>query len=106
MLGDMDVNQRQLSYGLAVQVVGLAMGCLLLIPLTKKYGKRLTYILATLVMAGMSFWSAEMKTAVELYMTNLLYGLACSVNETVVQMTVSVCLSTVLTGDNRFTDEG
>lgn len=95
----MNVNQDQLSHALSIQIVGLAMGCLLFIPLTKKYGRRLTYILATLVMAGTSFWAAEMKSVAELFTINLFYGLAGSMNETVVQMTVSTEHSVPLPGD-------
>jgi MFS family permease len=86
---DLNVSQEQLSHALSVQIVGLAMGCLLFIPLTKKYGRRPTYILATAVMAAMSFWAAEMKSVAELFTINLFYGLSGSMNETVVQMTIA-----------------
>lgn len=79
----------QLSNSVSVNLVGLAMGCVFFIPLTRKYGRRPTYMISTAILAAMSFWTARMNSLVELYITNLIYGLAGATNETVVMMTVS-----------------
>lgn len=88
MLGEMDVTYADLTNAQAVQLVGLAVGCIFVIPLTKKYGRRSTYIFSTVTLAASCWWTTYMKTRVELYITSLLFGLAGAPNETVVQMSV------------------
>lgn len=85
---DMNVDYADLTNAQAVQLVGLSVGCIFVIPFTKKYGRRSTYIFSTAVLAGACWWAAYMKTDAELFVTSLLFGLAGAPNETVVQMTV------------------
>jgi MFS family permease len=89
MSPELGLSFEQLNNTQSAQLAGLAMGCVFFIPLTKKYGRRSTYVLSTVAMAAVSWWSTYMKTDAELYLTNLFYGLAGATNETVVQMTVS-----------------
>lgn len=89
MSPELGLSFEQLNNTQSAQLAGLAMGCVFFIPLTKKYGRRSTYVLSTAAMAAVSWWSTYMKTDAELYLTNLFYGLAGATNETVVQMTVS-----------------
>lgn len=92
MAVDMDLTYTQLTNSASINLVGLAVGCLLFIPLAKKYGRRPVYLVSTLIMVAMSFWSARMKTLGELYGTNLLFGLAGATNEAIVQITVRIRL--------------
>jgi MFS family permease len=89
MTVEMNVTYGQLNNAMSTNYAGLAVGCALFIPFTRKYGRRSTYILSFAVMAATSFWSARMESLVELYLTNLVQGLAGAINETVVEMTVS-----------------
>lgn len=91
MTVELDMTYDELNAGVSFNVVGLALGCLCIIPFTKKYGRRSTYILSTAVMAATSWWSSRLRTVPEMYFTNLLYGLAGSTNETIAEMTV--CLT-------------
>ncbi|CAI6092421.1 unnamed protein product [Clonostachys chloroleuca] len=86
---DLDVTYDQLNAGVAANSAGLAAGCVLFIPLTRKYGCRSTYILSTAVMASVSWWSSRMTTATEIYITNFLFGLAGSLNETISEITIA-----------------
>ncbi|KAM5352835.1 hypothetical protein ACJ41O_005557 [Fusarium nematophilum] len=86
---DMNLTFNQLNNAQSSNLAGLAAGCIFFIPFTKKYGRRLTYIISTMVMAGISFWSARMQTEAELHLTNLIYGLAGATNETISQMTIA-----------------
>ncbi|KND87054.1 putative MFS-type transporter [Tolypocladium ophioglossoides CBS 100239] len=88
MLQDMDVTYQDLANALAVQLAGLAVGCIVIIPFTKKYGRRLTYIISTGIVAAASWWSAYMRTALELYLTNILLGIEGATNEAAVQMSI------------------
>ena len=91
MVEDIDVTFQDLANGQAVQLVGLAVGCVVFIPFTKKYGRRSTYIISTAMVAGASWWSAFMQGRVSLYLSNMLFGLAGATNETAIQMSVSNC---------------
>ncbi|VUC29715.1 unnamed protein product [Clonostachys rosea] len=89
MITELDVTYDQLNAGVAANSAGLAVGCVLFIPLTRKYGCRSTYILSTGVLAAVSWWSSRMVTATEIYITNFLFGLAGSLNETISEITIA-----------------
>jgi MFS family permease len=89
MIVELGFSISQLNNGKSAQLAGLAIGCLVFIPLTVKFGRRSTYILSTAALAASCWWSAKMNTFAELILTNVLAGLAGAINETAVQMTVS-----------------
>lgn len=89
MTVDMNVSFDQLNWGVAFNSAGLAVGCFLFIPLSKKYGRRLTYVVSTGIMAACAWWSSQMSSPVEMYLTNFIFGLAGSTNEAISEMTVS-----------------
>jgi MFS family permease len=88
MVSDMNVTYAQLNNAMSVNFVGLSVGCIFFIPLEKKLGRRPVYLVSTAIMMAASFWSAWMKSLPELYISNLLYGLAGATNESIVQITV------------------
>ncbi|KAL2064573.1 hypothetical protein VTL71DRAFT_3710 [Oculimacula yallundae] len=88
MTVELGLEISQLSSGISVQLAGLAVGCLFLIPFTVKYGRRLTYLISLAVLASGSWWAARMNTYPEVLITNFIIGLACAINETAVQMTI------------------
>ncbi|KAF4537473.1 MFS transporter [Lasiodiplodia theobromae] len=89
MSPDMGLSFEQLNNAQSANLAGLAVGCIFFIPLTKKYGRRSTYVVSTAVMAAVSWWSTYMETQAELILTNLFYGLAGATNETIVQVTIA-----------------
>ncbi|KAL6230959.1 hypothetical protein BDW75DRAFT_234008 [Aspergillus navahoensis] len=89
MVVDLNVTYPQLNNAMAVNFVGLSTGCVLFIPLAKKFGRRPVYLVSTAIMLATSFWSASMKSLPELYITNLLQGLAGATNESIVQITIA-----------------
>ncbi|ODA83233.1 hypothetical protein RJ55_01745 [Drechmeria coniospora] len=88
MRKEMNITTAQLLTAKALQLSGEALTCMLFIPFARKYGRRLLYILSTAVFTAAVWWSAYMKTAPELYLSNLLKGLAGAINETAVQMSI------------------
>ncbi|KAH7401389.1 major facilitator superfamily domain-containing protein [Pyrenochaeta sp. MPI-SDFR-AT-0127] len=86
---DLNLSMERLNNATSANAAGLAVGCILFIPLTKKFGRRSTYVVSTAVMAAVSWWTAYQQTLTELFLTNLLYGLAGATNEAIVQVTVS-----------------
>lgn len=97
MVDDIDVTYQDLANGQAIQLVGLAVGCIFFIPFTKKYGRRSTYIVSTIAMAGSSWWNAYMQNRVSIYLSNMLFGLAGATNATAVQMSVGCYDASVTT---------
>ncbi|KAH1599619.1 hypothetical protein KXX44_005057 [Aspergillus fumigatus] len=89
MVSDMNVTYAQLNNAMSVNFVGLSVGCIFFIPLEKKLGRRPVYLVSTAIMMAASFWSAWMKSLPELYISNLLYGLAGATNESIVQITIA-----------------
>lgn len=88
MVVDLHVTYTQLNRAMSVNFVGLAMGCYLFIPAAKKFGRRPVYIVSTMLMVATSFWSASLKSLTDLYVCNLLQGLAGATNEAIVEITV------------------
>jgi|SRR6478735_2313556 MFS family permease len=88
MTVDLNLTFSELNAGLACNVAGLSIGCIFIVPFTKKYGRRSTYILSTAVLAGVSWWTSRMTGVAELLITNFIYGFAGSTNETIAEMTV------------------
>ncbi|PHH64240.1 hypothetical protein CDD81_4854 [Ophiocordyceps australis] len=88
MIVDLKTDTETLSNASAVQLAGLAIGCMFFIPFAEKYGRRSAYIISTLLVTISTWWSAYMKTGTEVYLTNALMGLAGAVNEAAIQMSI------------------
>ncbi|KAJ5274356.1 hypothetical protein N7505_002901 [Penicillium chrysogenum] len=82
-------NYRQLNIAQAINFVGTALGCLLFIPPAVKYGRRSMYILSSAFILATAVWSACMNSLPELYISQLIFGLASATNETIVEMTIA-----------------
>ncbi|TDZ49798.1 putative MFS-type transporter [Colletotrichum trifolii] len=89
MTVDLNVSIAQLSNAQSAQLAGLATGCIFFIPFTIKYGRRLTYLVSTAVLAGAAWWTSSMHSYAELIVTAVITGLAGAINETAVQMTIA-----------------
>ncbi|KAJ5244536.1 hypothetical protein N7489_004632 [Penicillium chrysogenum] len=89
MVLSLHVAYTQLNQAMSVNFAGLATGCVLFIPLAKKYGRRPVYIVSTAIMLATSFWTSRLDSLAELYITNLLQGLAGATNEAIVEITIS-----------------
>lgn len=87
---EFDCEYKDLTTALALMFVGTSTGCFLFIPFAVKFGRRPVYIASMAVMTAMSIWNARMHSLVELFVSQLLAGLAGGCNETIVQMTVRV----------------
>ncbi|KAJ5176699.1 uncharacterized protein N7482_002576 [Penicillium canariense] len=67
---------------------GLAVGCLVLIPCVHKYGRRPLYLVSATIQLACALWWANFHHAGELIAISLLSGLAGSISEAVVMITV------------------
>ncbi|PHH79788.1 hypothetical protein CDD80_3781 [Ophiocordyceps camponoti-rufipedis] len=80
---------EDLANAQSAQLVGLAIGCIIFMPLANKYGLRSNYIIMMIFSSAAAWWSAYMKTVPELYGSNFLFGIAGSINQTVIAMTIN-----------------
>lgn len=88
MEAELGLTVTELTNAQSAQLAGLAVGCLLFIPFSVKYGRRPAYVISTAALAGSAWWSARITTFWELIVSMLLCGLAGAINETLCQMTV------------------
>ncbi|KAJ5090617.1 MFS general substrate transporter [Penicillium argentinense] len=86
---DLQVSYTDLNQAMSVNFVGLATGCILFIPLAKKYGRRPVYIVSTALMLATSYWTSRLNSLTELYICNLLQGLGGAVNEAIAEITIA-----------------
>ncbi|PFH62040.1 hypothetical protein XA68_15363 [Ophiocordyceps unilateralis] len=83
-----NVTIQDLANAQAVQLVGLAVGCVVFMPPATKYGRRSVYIIVMAIAAISAWWSAVMKTVPELFVANFLIGISGAVNQTAIAMTI------------------
>ncbi|KAG5354808.1 putative MFS-type transporter [Yarrowia sp. B02] len=79
----------QLNNAYALSVAGLGLGCPLMIPFAEKFGKRPVYLISSAIALSCAAWMSRMQSVGELYGASLLQGMATSVTETIIQMTVA-----------------
>jgi MFS family permease len=89
MVVELGYTYPQLNNSYGISAASMSFGCVVFTPFALRYGRRPVYIVTSLLMFLCNIWSAEMKTLGDLYGTNLVFGLAGSVNEALFQMTVS-----------------
>lgn len=80
---------EQQNNGYALSVAGLGLGCPLMIPFAEKFGKRPVYLVSSALALATAAWMSQMRTVGELYGSSLIQGMATSVTETIIQMTVA-----------------
>ncbi|KAL4860845.1 hypothetical protein BDV12DRAFT_208751 [Aspergillus spectabilis] len=68
--------------------IGLALGCLFFLPCVHKFGRRPIYLLSAVVQFASAAWWANFHKAGELIGVSLLAGLAGSISEAIVMITI------------------
>ncbi|KAF4442956.1 putative HOL1-like protein [Fusarium austroafricanum] len=79
----------QMNTANALNYAGTTVGCIFFIPPAVKYGRRPVYLLTSAIILAMAIWSATLSTLPELYISQLIFGLASATNESIVEMTIS-----------------
>ncbi|QNP95575.1 YALIA101S08e04764g1_1 [Yarrowia lipolytica] len=79
----------QLNNGYAMGLAGLGLGCPFLIPFANKFGKRPVYLCGIAAVVGTAIWQAKMYHPYDMYIATFIDGLAASLTETIIQMTVA-----------------
>lgn len=78
-----------LNASVAINYAGLAVGCVFLIPLVHKYGRRPMYIFSTLLQLLSCVWLGATHTSVDMILSNLISGISGGISETIVQITIA-----------------
>lgn len=78
-----------LNASAAINYAGLAVGCVFLVPLVTKYGRRPMYIGSTLLQLVSCIWLGATRTRGDMIGSNLLSGLGGAISETIVQITIA-----------------
>lgn len=79
----------QLNNGYSMGLAGLGLGCPFLIPFANKFGKRPVYLCGIAAVVGTAIWQARMYHPYDMYIATFIDGLAASLTETIIQMTVA-----------------
>ncbi|KAG5370055.1 putative MFS-type transporter [Yarrowia sp. E02] len=86
---DLGFSFDELNNGFALGIGGLGIGCPLFVPVAVKFGKRPVYLVATILTIASTFWQARMKYLHDYYAASFLEGLATSLCEAMIQMTIA-----------------
>ncbi|KAJ5100516.1 serine/threonine kinase 16 [Penicillium angulare] len=89
MHDDLGFSYEVLNDSYAVGCASIAIGAVILVPLACKFGRRPLYLLSTIFQFALSIWSAKMKTVAELMLINAIQCIFGSLEEVIVQMTIS-----------------
>ncbi|KAK8146169.1 hypothetical protein G3M48_003495 [Beauveria asiatica] len=78
-----------LNAAAAINYAGLAVGCVFLVPLVHKYGRRPMYIFSTVLQLLSCVWLGATRTRGDMIGSNLLSGISGAISETIVQITIA-----------------
>jgi MFS family permease len=89
MVAELDFSYALLDDSFAINCAALAVGCILLVPLAIKCGRRPIYLMSSLIQIAAAIWSTKVYTAGDLLGSNVISGIGGAISETIVQMTVA-----------------
>ncbi|KAF4458110.1 hypothetical protein F53441_118 [Fusarium austroafricanum] len=86
---ELGMSYGTLNNGYAVNMVGLATGCIIFIPIALRVGRRPVYLATAFIMFAAGAWQAETHTTGDMFGCNAIAGIAGAVNEALFQVTVA-----------------
>jgi MFS family permease len=87
-MSELNLTYSTFNQASGCNFAGLAIGCLLFIPYVHKFGRRPVYLLSAIVQFACAIWWANFHHAGELIAVSLLAGLAGSISEAIVMITI------------------
>jgi MFS family permease len=88
---ELSMSYDALNNGYAVNMAGLATGCIIFIPIALRIGRRPIYLITGLIMFASGIWQAMTYTVGDMVGMNAIAGIAGAVNEALFQVTVGNC---------------
>ncbi|KAH8800499.1 major facilitator superfamily transporter [Xylogone sp. PMI_703] len=73
----------------ALNYVGLAIGCIILIPFVHRYGRRPLYLFSSVIQLASSIWAARVTSPGGIIVTSVISGIGGAISETIVQITIA-----------------
>jgi nitrate/nitrite transporter NarK len=86
---ELGISTEDLNYGYATAYCSLTAAALIFIPLSINFGRRPIYLITAVIMLASAVWMSNIKTTFDMIGSNLLSGIAGSVNEALFNVTVS-----------------
>lgn len=86
---ELGLSPEILNPAAAVNYVGLAVGCILFVPLVHKYGRRPIYLFSSALQFASVVWFARTMGTGDVMGSNLLSGLSGAISETIAQVTIA-----------------
>lgn len=86
---ELGLSYDTMNNGYSVNMIGLAIGCIIFIPIALRIGRRPVYLATAAIMFAAGAWQAETYTAGDMFGCNAIAGVAGAVNEALFQVTVA-----------------
>ncbi|KAH7393788.1 serine/threonine kinase 16 [Phaeosphaeria sp. MPI-PUGE-AT-0046c] len=86
---ELNFSYDQLNNGYATQMAGLAVGCMIFVPLALRYGLRPVWLATSLLTLVTAVWLGNMSSLWEWYIINLISGLSGSPNEALLPFVIA-----------------
>lgn len=88
LVEDIGITFQLSNVAAALNFAGLAIGGVLLIPFTYRYGRRPIYLISIAVQLAAAIWAARITSKGEYLASSMLGGLGGAISETIVQITI------------------
>ena len=89
LVEDLGMTYQISTIATAVNFAGLAVGCVVFIPLTYRYGRRPIYLFSVVVQLASAIWAGLVRSNGEYIAANLVMGIGGAISETIVQITIA-----------------
>lgn len=89
LFDELDFSYDTLNGSTGANYLGLALGCIVFIPLVHKFGRRPIYLFSAVLQFAACIWSARTQTVGDLYGSNVVSGLGGAISETIVQIAIA-----------------
>ncbi len=88
LVEDLGLTYQLSTIATALNFAGLAVGCIIFIPFTYRYGRRPIYLISVAIQLASAIFSAVIQTNGQLLGSSFLQGLGGAISETIVQITI------------------
>lgn len=88
LVEDVGYTYQLSTIATALNFIGLAIGCILFIPFTYRYGRRPIYIISVILQLASAIFAAVVQNTDQLLGSSFLMGLGGAISETIVQITI------------------
>lgn len=88
LVEDIGFTFQRSTIATAINLAGLAIGCVIFIPFSYRYGRRPIYIISLVLQLASAIWASRVNDTGEYIGSSFLMGLGGAISETIVQITI------------------